>query len=290
MDMKKKHILLIFLLALALLLIGAQVRYRSLGIDLAFSPLLYAFTAFILVKKKVLKGKWKYWLLPLSLFFWYVFAFVFDNIFSNSHKWEFISVGTPNMLLCMVGATYGALLASAGRLRLAGATLLIVSGVFSFWFAGKGKDYWVNYCNTSSFTGKIDGPKIAGWQKVIQADTSLQAINLNGKYVVLDFWSIACVACFRKFPYLDSLNKQYKNNSNIVFRAVNLPIPDDSIKFERIHELDTKYTFHNVLADSAAGPIFDVSRVPIVIILKDDQIVFRGSIELAKDFLAENLK
>lgn len=288
--MKTKHIINIFLLTFAVILIGAQVRYRGLLTDIPVSQVLFAIAAFILVIKGILKGKWKHFILPLAVFFWYVFFFVFDNIFSNSHDWKFITIGTPNMLLCAVGATYGSLLASDAKLRIAGITILLFSAAFSAWYMTTGIKYWMNYSSVGTFTGKVREGKVGNWQHVVNPSDTLQKDYYKDKYVVLDFWSMSCVICFKRFPKLDSLNKQYNNDKRIVFEAVNLPIKNDNTKFETTRELNQKYTFKTVFADSSAWQTFGIDGVPTVIVLKNDEIVFRGSIELAKDFLEENLK
>lgn len=288
--MKVKHILLIFLLSFALLLIGAQVRYRSLLWDIPISQILFAVTTFILVRKNIMKGKWIYVLMPFSILFWDIFAFIFDNTFSISHEWQFLSIGTPNFLFCMIGATYGVFFAAGTKLRIAGVALLLLSAVFSAWYMVKGNEYWYNYCFNGPFTGKTEGSIASNWQHVVNPSDTLQKDYYQDKLVVLDFWGMSCVVCFQKFPKLDSLNREYKHDNRVVFTAVNLPERDDSAKYERTRLLHEKYTFKTVFADSSAGRIFNIDGVPTVIVLKNDQIVFRGSIELAKDFLAEQLK
>jgi thiol-disulfide isomerase/thioredoxin len=288
--MKAKHIIFIFLLSFALLILGGLVRSHGFIYDIPVSQILFAITAFVLVRKGILKGKWMYYVLPFAVLFWHTFAFFFDNIFSNFHEWEYITTGTPNILLCAVGATYGALLALKARLRIAGIALFLLCAACSAWYMTRGIEYWINYCANGSFTGKVEEGRVGNWQQVVNPSDTVQRDHYKDKYVVLDFWSMSCVVCFKKFPKLDSLNRQYKDNSEVLFEAVNLPIKDDSLKFERSHQLNEKYTFPTVFADSSAARIFKINGVPTVIILKNDEVIFRGSIELAQDFLIENLK
>ena len=153
--MNVKRILFVFLLSFILLLLGGVIRSHGFIKDIPVSQVLFAVTAFVLVKKSILKGKWRYYVLPLVVLFWHTFAFFFDNIFSNFHDWEYITTGTPNILLCAVGATYGALLASGPKLRKVGIALFLLSATCSAWYMASGMEYWVNYCNVGKFTGKV---------------------------------------------------------------------------------------------------------------------------------------
>lgn len=285
--MKAKYILLVFLLSFGLLLLGTQVRYRSLMADIPVSQFLFAIAAFILIRKGVLKGRWRYTVIPLSVVFWSIVAFFIDNIFSNFHDWKFISIGTPNLFLCIVGATYGALLASEKIKRITGSLLLIASGIFSGWYMLGGNEYWFNYAFDGTFTGKVSDEKSYNWYKLVDTSGATNEVRYKDKLVVLDFWNVSCVTCYRKFPYLDSLTRQYSSDTNVVFIAVNLPVANDETRVQKVQSLKGKYIFRNVFADTAAARMFDINGVPVVLILKENKLLYKGSIELVAKYLAE---
>lgn len=285
--MKAKYILLVFLLSFGLLLLGGQVRSHGLVEDIPVSQLLFALTAFILMRNGILKGSWRYIVIPVSVIFWIVVTFYIDNTLSRVHNWEFISIGTPNLFLCIVGATYGALLASEKVKRIAGSLLLIASGIFSGWYMLGGNEYWFNYAFDGTFTGKVSDGKSYNWYKLVDTSGATNEVRYKDKLVVLDFWNVSCVTCYRKFPYLDSLTRQYSSDTNVVFIAVNLPVINDETRVQKVQSLKGKYIFRNVFADTAAARMFDINGVPVVLILKENKLLYKGSIELVAKYLAE---
>lgn len=288
--MKRKHIILILFACFGLILLGAQIRYRSFVADIPVSQILFAIMAFILVKKKVLKGRWTHILLPLSVIFWDIFGHSFDSIFSIKHDWNFLTIGTPNMVLCAAGALYGSLLASAlTRQRIAGVALLIFSTIFSSWYMVKGFDYWTHYCSWGNIAGRIKNIKIQNWKQAVYPADTLPIGFYKDKYIVLDFWTAFCGVCFRKFPELDNVNRKYQSNRQVMVWAINLPLANDSSKYERAAEMKQKYTFQNTFADSTAWEVFDISGVPTILVIKNDEVVFKGDIENLKTFLSEEV-
>lgn len=290
--MKAKQVILISLLVFALLFLSGQlVRSNGLLRDIFISQFVFAIVAYLLYWKGILKGRWKHLLLPLSILFWYIFDFFLENIFSNFHDWKFLTIGTPNIFLCAVGATYGTLLAAGKWQRVAGVLLLVLSGLFSWWFIAGGSNYWYNYVSDGTFTGKVREKTEDRWWSYVDAHGVLDEATYKDKTIVLDFWNVSCGVCFRKFPYLDSLTRKYSNNKNVVFIAVNLPLKEeDSLKYKKVKELNAKYSFETVFADTAAARRFQIDGVPKVLIMRKDSIVFRGNVELAGKYLQETIK
>jgi len=287
--MKIKIIALVFFACFALLLIGGQVRSRSMVMDIPFSQVLFGATAFMLTRKKILKGRIGFVLMPLSIMFWDLFAYCFDNLFSNDHDWRFFRIGSVHMWLCMIGSLYGSFLASfSKRLRGVGAGFLLLSTLFTPWYMVAGYDYWAHYCFSGNFTGRTSGEIIRDWKFVVNTPEDISISQ--DKYVVLDFWSVSCAACFRKFPVLDTIAKQYKDEDRVVIRSVNLPLPNDSVKYDRVKMMGEKYTFQNLFADSSAWKVFGIVGVPTVVVMKNDEMVFKGNIENLQGFLVEELR
>lgn len=47
-------------------------------------------------------------------------------------------------------------------------------------------------------------------------DSSIRLAQLRGKAVILDFWATYCSACLKEFPKIDSLQRQYSKNLQIL--------------------------------------------------------------------------
>ncbi len=58
---------------------------------------------------------------------------------------------------------------------------------------------------------------------------SLQLSALKGKLVIIDFWAPNCVGCFKSFPEMENLQRQYKNQ--LQFVLVNRESRDSTLRF-----------------------------------------------------------
>jgi thiol-disulfide isomerase/thioredoxin len=71
-------------------------------------------------------------------------------------------------------------------------------------------------------------------------DSSKIDINrLNGKVLILSFWTTRCGACFEEFSALNTFYKKIKRDQRVILFAVNLPIPGDSVS--RRNKIINKY-------------------------------------------------
>lgn len=59
------------------------------------------------------------------------------------------------------------------------------------------------------------------------SNTEIKLSDLRGKLVILDFWGVFCIPCIEEFPKLDSLQKMFNNEIQII--PVN-PLGRDSIR------------------------------------------------------------
>lgn len=54
------------------------------------------------------------------------------------------------------------------------------------------------------------------FQKFLEPSTSVQLSSLKGKVIILDFWNIGCLACLKSMPKMDSLQKQFGSDIQVV--------------------------------------------------------------------------
>lgn len=59
-------------------------------------------------------------------------------------------------------------------------------------------------------------PNIAFSTVLNYKDSTIQLSQLRGKAVILDFWATYCTACLKEFPKMDSLQRQYAKNLQII--------------------------------------------------------------------------
>jgi thiol-disulfide isomerase/thioredoxin len=65
--------------------------------------------------------------------------------------------------------------------------------------------------------------------------SSIQLSDFKGKLVILDFWSSWCSSCIALFPHLDSLQRRYKNNLQIILvNTKSNRSKDDAAKIKKI--------------------------------------------------------
>lgn len=126
-------------------------------------------------------------------------------------------------------------------------------------------------------------------------DQEQKLVNLNeidDKLLILDFWNSTCGICFKKFPLYNDLAIEYKDNSNIKFYSVNIPVKqeklDDVIKLAK---RKVNYEFINLFANSESIPQqLQFNSYPHFVIIKNNIIVFNGKVNLREGGYSYNLR
>lgn len=91
-----------------------------------------------------------------------------------------------------------------------------------------------------------------------------------------------CGVCVREFPRFDSLSTHYGKDSNLVFYAVNLPMDRDTVgqALDMYNHSLKKHKVPTLLGNKLMRQNFEINGFPTIIVLKDNTILFKGSIEL----------
>lgn len=124
-------------------------------------------------------------------------------------------------------------------------------------------------------------------------DSESKKINFNDdKIIILDFWSTSCGICFEKFPMLEEIYLQYKNNKRIEIYTVNVPIRGD--KFNKtIKILDSiGYKFPKIYAKSLkeVEDSLHFNTFPNLIIIKNGRIRYEGVLETKNTSMLYNIE
>lgn len=161
--------------------------------------------------------------------------------------------------------------------------MVLVFTAFAIWYIKGGNKYWFNYVYEGTFTGKIKEPLKTDWFLINRNKDTLTAASFKDKIVVLDFWNTSCAVCFREFPHFEALYSSYKANPDVQIYAVNIPLDrDTSGQAFAVIERKNRYSFPVLVGDSAVRAQFGITGFPTIIILKDNEMIFKGRLDLAE--------
>lgn len=123
-------------------------------------------------------------------------------------------------------------------------------------------------------------------------DRNLNSKQLpNDKIIVLDFWNTACGVCFKKFPEFEKLYLKYKDNPNIEFYSVNMPLKRD--KFENVVSQVDKlnYKFPTLYCKTDSKVVEEKLKIdgyPTFLIIKNNRIRFDGFLNIDENIFLYN--
>jgi thiol-disulfide isomerase/thioredoxin len=99
--------------------------------------------------------------------------------------------------------------------------------------------------------------------------------DFKGKLVLIDFWNQACIPCIQAFPKLDSLQKQFKDDIQIVL--VNKESKDSTDKFFRKHKMIKMPNLLMVTGDKDLIRLFPAEGYPYSVWLDSNAVVIHYS-------------
>jgi len=165
--------------------------------------------------------------------------------------------------------------------------LLFIVGGYIFMYN------WLNYVFDKKYvTPIVELSDIKIWDF---SDNEIQLDEIDNKIIVLNFWSLYCGYCFKKFPDLEKIKNYYQNKDVIVY-AVFIPwhynYEEDANLENRLTWIEEQnYTFHVVKTDTLTANNLDIRGVPhIVVFNKNKEIaLFGGFGNKAKRIIINNL-
>lgn len=100
----------------------------------------------------------------------------------------------------------------------------------------------------------------------------------KNKTVVIDIWSSSCGVCIKEFPEFEELVNNYKDNKDVEFISLNLPLRRD--KNKDIKKYVNKYKFKSIFAQNInSWEKLDNNTVPkILIVNPENVIIYKGSL------------
>ncbi|MDR2410802.1 MAG: TlpA family protein disulfide reductase [Bacteroidales bacterium] len=196
------------------------------------------------------------------------------------------SVSLPDFLFHLLGIIMGYLFYKSTQI--AKITVLIFSLASCIFLYFKGYDMWLHKLNFGTFTGKIEATLPSFFQFVNEQGDTLSLNNFSGKYTVIDFWYTGCGVCFQKFPKVQALYDEYKDNPLLAVISMNALLKNEteSLAFETIKSKGYSFPVYCLNMGDPVLSELDIDGYPTVLIFdKGGKAIFRGSIENASDYM-----
>lgn len=116
------------------------------------------------------------------------------------------------------------------------------------------------------------------WQLLDNINTRTESAGtLNNKLIIFDFWATWCSSCYRKFPHLDSLQKEF--GEKFALRLVNSQgTGDDREKIiafynKRKNINGQAFQFINIINDTVLKKYFPHSIVPYYVWVYKNKVI-----------------
>jgi thiol-disulfide isomerase/thioredoxin len=113
------------------------------------------------------------------------------------------------------------------------------------------------------------------------SNNKVRVDTIKNKVIVLDYWTTNCGVCFQKFPEYEKLYLKYKDNSNVLIYAVNIPVKRDALGYAKSKIEKYNYQFPVLYSDSDTIPKqLRFNKYPHMVILKNGKVRFNGYLNL----------
>lgn len=258
---------------------------------LIYIPLIYFLTGLIFKGNHI-------WI-SLILIFILVNTFYFFYRKANSFIYGFCLLVLPFIMFLLVISYY------AGYLRTISYIIFIpISSVLGYSIRNKNFIYsiitgillsffvaFIFIPNQRNYFVNLDSKRDTIFPQISLVDEKNMAIEMpNDKIIVLDFWNTSCGVCFKKFPEFEKLYLNFKDNPDVQFYSVNVPLKRDSFEdtIELVNRLGYKYqTIYATLPEDIERKL-KIESYPKFIIVKNNRIRFSGYLDISNNVFVYN--
>ena len=165
--------------------------------------------------------------------------------------------------------------------------LIIIFSFFLFAFVGI-----ILFPNLFVLQNNIGAHKNEAFDGISLINKNKESIELDkSKIIVLDFWTTSCGICFKKFPDLEKYYLEFKDNPNVEFYSINVPLKRD--EFSKVVKLvdELNYKFPTLYATSIKEvENLGIYAYPHLLILKNGKLRYDGRLETDKYIFVNHLK
>ncbi len=164
--------------------------------------------------------------------------------------------------------------------------VLIALTLFPVVMAAGVNDLWLHKIEYGNWTGNVEAKEVPLFEFLDKEESVVSNNSLKGKVVLLDFWFVRCPPCWVKFPELQRIYENYRDNDSFALYAVNRNDDPEEL-FSKIE--DKGYTFPVLRGNQDLMDALGIYKYPSVMILdKDGKMIFLGNLEGAETTL-ENI-
>ncbi len=253
-----------FAIYFAVALVGG---YISLHVKLVVGCITFFFAVLFALKNQHLPNKNFAFLLVAGF---PLFAFVWFNVFQFREIW----VSFWSSLFICLGAVSGYFYYKKQTIIIPLITALLIP----LWFLFVKKPF-----ENKMVYGSYDQTVLFKYPDVKIFDTTNTEQNFYNPYIyyLIDFSSSSCGACYRQFPFVDSVAK-IADSTKFKIISLNIPIWEEK-KEDNFNLLDSfGYSFQKLFAPTfSVADSFGVKYFPTTIVVKSNHIIFRGDFEEA---------
>lgn len=99
------------------------------------------------------------------------------------------------------------------------------------------------------------------------------------KFIILNIWASTCGPCIAEFPEIDSLYALSLKSENILLYTAGILRKDDKkTPFQIVHERNYNFSVYAIPSWDYVRKQYSMDGVPVTFIVKDNNILFRGSL------------
>jgi len=165
--------------------------------------------------------------------------------------------------------------------------LILIFSFFLFVFVGL-----ILFPNLFVLQNNIGAHKNEAFDGISLINKNKERVELDkSKIIILDFWTTSCGICFKKFPDLEKYYLEFKDNPNVEFYSINVPLKRD--EFSEVVKLvdELNYKFPTLYATSLKEvENLGIYAYPHLLILKNGKLRYDGRLETNKYIFVNHLK
>jgi thiol-disulfide isomerase/thioredoxin len=273
----KKIIILIF--PFLIFFVTIPIRYNSFLLDFTFTSIIFLIISLLFFRFKILSSR----NILIYSFIGYLLLFGIMVIVDGIPSIIFIPNYFAYGLSILVAYIFSIAKTNKNKIGVVSIFLLTLVLYSNFLYS-----YIENLQNAGTFTGTIN--KKTNF-KLIAIDENGKNFEFhNSKIYVLDFWFAGCSACLKEFPNFEEFYLMNKKNSNLEIASIRIPILKqdnlDCLFFKKMKEQD--YSFPVYTSVNKIDSVLKITTYPTVVVCNKDSIFFKGSLNLAKEYLIEH--
>lgn len=158
---------------------------------------------------------------------------------------------------------------------------------FSIWVYYDGYNMWLNKLNFGTYTGQVHKEMPQDYSFKDEKGNTVLLSQMQGKIVLLDFWSARCGVCWDKFPKVQELFDNYQTTEKVIVSGVFIEYKEQEWE-DNIEEFKNKYSFstYRISKDNPLVTNLPITVFPTVAVFDQKGVLkYLGNIEGASQQL-----